>query len=289
MAGRLETGPLHLRLRDGYRAQCGDDALGDLRFSRALRIVAALGAVAVAQAQVQRPGFEPAGHVEDGAAPGQRMVGLVQVGVVADEELADVAFEPLPGELRGGLGAGQFGHQVAHLQAHRGQRGEQAPGLVGGLVERAAVGVFFHHLAQQQFDRAHLGRDEGGSVLAELHQRGQQLGHQRHHRDHLARADAVLAQPAGIAEAFVDGGRAQVQGHVRRVAVLVLPRVVHQQVALDRGDDLAARQAVQGRDRRIRAEELVEQPAQQLPVVLAVGRGQRAEQTRRHAREQRCP
>lgn len=37
MAGRLETGPLHLRLRDGYRVQCGDDALGDLRFSRALR------------------------------------------------------------------------------------------------------------------------------------------------------------------------------------------------------------------------------------------------------------
>jgi len=225
-------------------------------------------------------------HRQDGAASCQRVVARVQLGVVADEELADVAFEPLPRELRGGLGLAQFRHQVADLQAHRRQRHQQPPRLVGGFVQRIAGGLAVGHLLQLVFDRPHLRRHEGRAMLGELHQQREELVHDRRHGDHLACADAFLPQPSGAAEALVKGVHPHGQRRVRGLAVLVFPRVIGQQVALQCRGDLAALEAHARRHRRVGPEELVEQPAQQQPVVFAVGRRQRTEQAAGQQRKQ---
>src|SRR5690606_33011717 len=97
-----------------------------------------------------------------------------------------------------------------------------------------------------------------------------------------------LAQPAGLPEAFVDVVGAGGQRSLRDLSVLVLPRVVAEQVAFDPRGNLASRIAMAGRHRRIgTAEELVMQAAQQLPVMPTVARRHRPEQAWRNHREQR--
>jgi len=126
-------------------------------------------------------------------AAGQRMVGIVELRVIADEELGDVALEQLAGELRGAAGLDQFGHQVAYAHADRCDMRQQAAGLVGGFVQCIATCVVFHHLAQQEFHGADLGTEERGAPLGEIPQRPQQQADGLRHGSHFAHAHALLA------------------------------------------------------------------------------------------------
>ena len=200
-------------------------------------------------------------HRQDRAAPRQRVIALVQLGVVADEEVAHVALEPLARELRGGFGLAQLRHQIADLQAHRGQRHQQPTRLVGGLVQGVAGGLALRHLLQLVFDRAHLRRDEGGAMLGELDQQREELVHDRRHGDHFAGAHPFLPQPARATETVVDVVDPDRQWRVRGIAVLVFPGVIGEQIALQRRGDLAALETHAGWHRRVRPEELIEQPA----------------------------
>jgi hypothetical protein len=84
-----------------------------------------------------------------------------------------------------------------------------------------------------------LPRRRSGRVLAELHQRSQAAVPPSAACSPSRARRALLAQPAGGAEALVDRVSTHVQRRVRGLPVLVFPGIVAEQVTLDGGGDLA--------------------------------------------------